>query len=177
MNNIKVSFSQDENGDPVFILNLSDEQKETVKTLATATDKATTPGSLAAGNGDIKTTSKNSLTSEDVKKAKTKKNIEKGATVLVRGATLVIGSLSTILEGAGFAGPEAQFGAQKFGNIANKTARVGGRALYNSKLGRKARTVVNNKTKHIVVNIGKGFMQTTYGNALSIAKNKIQNKY
>lgn len=95
---------------------------------------------------------------------------------MVRGATLVIGSLSTILEGAGFAGPEAQFGAQKFGNIANKTARVGGRALYNSKLGRKARTVVNNKTKHIVVNIGKGFMQTTYGNALSIAKNKIQNK-
>ena len=176
MNNIKVSFSQDENGAPVFILNLSDEQKETVKTLATATDKATTPGSLAAGNGDIKTTSKNSLTSEDVKKAKTKKNIEKGATVLVRGATLVIGSLSTILEGAGFAGPEAQFGTQKFGNIANKTARVGGRALYNSKLGRKARTVVNNKTKHIVVNIGKGFMQTTYGNALSIAKNKIQNK-
>lgn len=176
MNNIKVSFSQDENGDPVFILNLSDEQKETVKTLATANDKATSSGSLTAGNNDIKTTSKNSITSEDVKSAKTKKNIEKGATVLVRGATLVIGSLSTILEGAGFAGPEAQFGAQKFENISKKGAKTSGRALYNSKLGRKVRTVVNNKTKHVVVNIGRGFMQTSYGNSLSIAKNTIQNK-
>lgn len=176
MNNIKVSFSQDGNGDPVFILNLSDEQKETVKTLATANDKATSSGSLTAGNNDIKTTSKNSITSEDVKSTKTKKNIEKGATVLVRGATLVIGSLSTILEGAGFAGPEAQFGTQKFENVSKKVAKTGGRALYNSKLGRKVRTVVNNKTKHVVVNIGRGFMQTSYGNSLSIAKNTIQNK-
>lgn len=177
LENIKVSFAQDDEGNPLFVLNMSAEQKEKLKTLSTATDKATdSNGGLNVGDNKLKTTSKNTITKEDIKKAKTKKNLEKGATVLVRGAMLLIGSISTVLEGVAFDGPEAQFAVQKTNDLIKKGTYIGTKKAYNSKAGKKLRTAASNKSKVVIVNIGKALSQTSYGSALNIAKNKIQNK-
>lgn len=187
-NKIEVSEIIGEDGNPIKILDLSDEMQGKVKQIATKIRGNTQLGGGTSASDIIKTNPKLRWSQATANKAKTIAKINLGSVVIVKGATFatskVLKGASYMSKGMGYQGPEVQFVGETLTDMTKKAVTkagvVTGKKTIKKVNNSKPVTAIKGKAKTFTVKVGRSginaFTSSRFGSSLKNAYKGVSGK-